>query len=110
MLVLFFLFLAHIALSRAIDSPERRDNAAAILALIAVITLLLVNFSVDWWNTRHQPASVVKRSGTTIQSSILIPLRVMGLAFLMVFITMVLMRTESQIGRRRLEMAALFFF
>ena len=107
MLVLFFLFLGHIALSRAFDSPERGDKAAAILALIGVINLPIIKFSVDWWNTLHQPASVMKLSGTTIHPSILTPLLVMGVAFLMLFVTLVLMRTETEIGRRRLEMAAL---
>ncbi|MGE0420779.1 MAG: heme ABC transporter permease [Reyranellaceae bacterium] len=107
MLVLFFLFLGHIALSRAFDSPERGDKAAAILALIGVINLPIIKFSVDWWNTLHQPASVMKLSGTTIHPSILVPLLVMGVAFLMLFVTLVLMRTETEIGRRRLEMAAM---
>ena len=107
MLVLFFLFLGHIALSRAFDSPERGDKAAAILALVGVINVPIIKFSVDWWNTLHQPASVVKLGGTTIHSSILIPLLVMAVAFFMLFVTLVLMRTETEIGRRRLEMAAL---
>jgi heme exporter protein C len=107
MLVLFFLFLGHIALSRAFDSPERGDKAAAILALIGVINLPIIKFSVDWWNTLHQPASVVKLDGPAIHSSILVPLLVMAVAFLMLFVTLVLMRTETEIGRRRLEMAAL---
>lgn len=107
MLVLFFLFLGHIALSRAFDSPERGDKAAAILALIGVINLPIIKFSVDWWNTLHQPASVVKLDGPAIHSSILIPLLVMAAGFLMLFVTLVLMRTETEIGRRRLEMAAL---
>jgi len=107
MLVLFFLFLGHIALSRAFDSPERGDKAAAILALIGVINLPIIKFSVDWWNTLHQPSAVVKLGGTTIHSSILIPLLVMAAAFFMLFVTLVLMRTETEIGRRRLEMAAL---
>jgi heme exporter protein C len=107
MLVLFFLFLGHIALSRAFDSPERGDKAAAILALVGVINLPIIKFSVDWWNTLHQPASVVKLDGPAIHSSILIPLLVMAVAFFMLFVTLVLMRTETEIGRRRLEMAAL---
>jgi heme exporter protein C len=107
MLVLFFLFLGHIALSRAFDSPERGDRAAAILALIGVINLPIIKFSVDWWNTLHQPASVVKLDGPAIHSSILIPLLVMAAAFFMLFVTLVMMRTETEIGRRRLELAAL---
>ena len=72
-----------------------------------MINLPIIKFSVDWWNTLHQPASVVKLGGTTIHSSILIPLLVMAVAFFMLFVTLVLMRTETEIGRRRLEMAAL---
>ena len=60
MLLLFFLYLGHIALSRAYDDPDRGDRAAAILALIGAINLPIIKFSVDWWNTLHQPASVAQ--------------------------------------------------
>ncbi len=74
MLLLFFLYLGHIALSRAYDLPERGDRAAAILALIGVINLPIIKFSVDWWNTLHQPASITRLDAPAIHNSILVPL------------------------------------
>jgi heme exporter protein C len=105
MLLLFFLYLGHIALSRAYDDPERGDRAAAILALAGVINLPIIKFSVDWWNTLHQPASVARLDGPAIHPAILIPLLWMAGALLLLFIMLVLMRTETEIDRRRLEAA-----
>jgi heme exporter protein C len=105
MLLLFFLFLGHIALSNAYDNPERGDRAAAILALVGVINVPIIKFSVDWWNTLHQPASVMKLGGPSIHPTILWPLLTMALALLLLFVTLVLLRTETEIDRRRLELA-----
>jgi heme exporter protein C len=106
MLLLFFLYLGHIALSRAYDDPERGDRAAAILALVGVINLPVIKFSVDWWNTLHQPASVMKLGGPAIHPSILTPLLVMAVALTLLYVLLVLMRTETEIDRRRLETAS----
>ena len=92
-------------MSRAYDDPERGDRAAAILALVGVINLPIIKFSVDWWNTLHQPASVMKLGGPSIDPSILMPLLVMAVAFLLLFVLLVLLRTETEIDRRRLEVA-----
>lgn len=105
MLLLFFLFLGHIALSHAYDNAERGDRAAAILALIGVINVPVIKFSVDWWNSLHQPASVMKLSGPAIHPSLLWPLLVMSVALLLLFVTLVLLRTDTEIDRRRLELA-----
>jgi heme exporter protein C len=105
MLLLFFLYLGHIALSRAYDDSERGDRAAAILALVGVINLPVIKFSVDWWNTLHQPASVMKLGGPSIDPSILTPLLVMAVALLLLFVVLVMLRTETEIDRRRLEAA-----
>lgn len=105
MLLLFFLYLGHIALSRAYDDPDRGDRAAAILSLIGVINLPIIKFSVDWWNTLHQPASVARLGGPSIHPSILTPLLVMAGALLLLYVTLVLLRTDTEIDRRRLEMA-----
>jgi heme exporter protein C len=107
MLLLFFLYLGHIALSRAFDDSERGDRAAAVLALVGVINLPVIKFSVDWWNTLHQPASVMKLDGPAIHPSILTPLLVMAAASFALFVLLVLLRTETEIGRRRLETAAM---
>ena len=107
MLLLFFLYLGHIALSHAYDNAERGDRAAAILALIGVINVPVIKFSVDWWNTLHQPASVMKLGGPAIHPAILAPLLAMALALLLLFVTLVLLRTDTEIDRRRLEIAEL---
>lgn len=106
MLLLFFLYLGHIALSRAYDEPERGDRSAAILALVGVINLPIIKFSVDWWNTLHQPASVTRLDAPAIHNSILIPLLWMAASLLFLFVFLVLVRTETEIDRRRLENAA----
>ena len=105
MLLLFFLYLGHIALSRAYDSPERGDRAAAILALIGVMNLPIIKFSVDWWNTLHQPASITRLDAPAIHNSILVPLLWMAVSLLFLFVWLVLLRTETEIDRRRLENA-----
>jgi heme exporter protein C len=105
MLLLFFLYLGHIALSRAYDSPERGDRAAAILALVGVINLPIIKFSVDWWNTLHQPASITRLDAPAIHNSILVPLLWMAVSLLFLFVFLVLLRTETEIDRRRLENA-----
>ena len=105
MLLLFFLYLGHIALSRAYDSSERGDRAAAILALIGVINLPIIKISVDWWNTLHQPASITRLDAPAIHNSILVPLLWMAVSLLFLFVYLVLLRTETEIDRRRLENA-----
>lgn len=105
MLLLFFLYLGHIALSHAYDHAERGDRAAAILALIGAINLPVIKFSVDWWHTLHQPASVMKLGGPAIHPTILVPLLWMAGALTLLFLLLVLLRTETEIDRRRLEAA-----
>src|SRR5690606_77964 len=73
-LVLFFIYLAYIALWDAIDNPAAAARAAAILAIVGVVNIPIIKFSVDWWNTLHQPASVVRMGKPTIDPSMLIPL------------------------------------
>ena len=103
MLLLFFLFLGHIALSHAYDNAERGDRAAAILALVGVINVPVIKFSVDWWNTLHQPASVMKLGGSAIHPTILYPLLVMALAFVLLFITLHIAAMRNEILRRRVR-------
>ena len=105
MLLLFFLYLGHIALCRAYDDSGRGDRAAAILALVGVINLPIIKFSVDWWNTLHQPASVTRLDAPAIHNSILVPLLWMAASLLFLFVWLVLLRTETEIDRRRLEVA-----
>jgi len=96
-LILLFLYLGFMALQSAIDDPRRAARAGAILILVGVINLPVIHYSVEWWNTLHQPASVARVDGPTIHSSILTPLLVMAAAFKLLFITIVLIRMRAAI-------------
>ena len=78
-LILFFLYLGYIALVNAFDDPARGGRAGSVLALVGVVNLPIIKFSVDWWNTLHQPASVCASAGRRIDVSMLVPLLVMAL-------------------------------
>ena len=106
-LVLFIIYLGLIALWQTIEEPSRAARAAAILTLVGVVNLPIIKFSVDWWNTLHQPASVFRLGGPTIAASMLWPLLVMGLAFTLLFTTLHLMSTRNEILRRRLRRLAI---
>ena len=101
-LVLFILYLGLIALWRSFDDPGRAARAAAILTLVGAVNLPIIKFSVDWWNTLHQPASVFRLGGPTIAASMLWPLVVMALAFAFLFLTLHLMAIRNEILRRRI--------
>ena len=102
-LVLFLIYLGLIALWRTIEEPAKAAKAAAILTLVGVVNLPIIKFSVDWWNTLHQPASVIRMGGAAIHPSMLWPLLVMALAFTLLFVTLHLMATRNEILRRRLR-------
>src|SRR6185436_4994450 len=102
-LVLFLMYLGVIALWRTVDDPSRAGRAAAILTLVGAINLPIIKFSVDWWNTLHQPASVLRVGGPAIHASILTPLLVMALAFVLLFVTLHLAAMRNEILRRRVR-------
>jgi len=109
-LILLFLYLGYISLWYAIEEPVRAAKAAAILALVGAVNLPVIKFSVDWWNTLHQPASVMRIAGPAIHSSILTPLLVMGAGFAVFYLWLLLIRMRSeilarQVRRLRLERA-----
>src|SRR5438552_14639616 len=103
MLVLFLMYLGVIALWRTVDDPSRAARAAAILTLVGAINLPIIKFSVDWWNTLHQPASVLRVGGSTIHPTILTPLIVMLVAFTLLFLTLHLAAMRNEIMRRRMR-------
>jgi heme exporter protein C len=102
-LVLFLLYLGVIAVWRTVEEPSRAARAAAILTLVGAIDLPIIKFSVDWWNTLHQSASVFRMDGPTIYPTILIPLLVMALAFTLLFVTLQLAAMRNEILRRRVR-------
>jgi heme exporter protein C len=102
-LVLFLMYLAVIALWRTIDDPTRAARVAAVFTLVGAINIPIIKFSVDWWNTLHQPASLLRLGGSTIHVSILIPLIAMLVAFTLLFVTLHLAAMRNEILRRRLR-------
>ncbi|MBT5414169.1 MAG: heme ABC transporter permease [Rhodospirillaceae bacterium] len=102
-LVLFFLYLGHMALTNAFDEPTRGARAAAILALVGFVNVPIIKFSVDWWNTLHQPSSVLRLDGPTIDPSMLWPLLLMAIAFTGYFLCLVILRMRAEIAARRVR-------
>ena len=102
-LVLFFLYLGYIALVNAFDDRSRGARAGALLALVGVVNLPIIKFSVDWWNTLHQPASVVRLGGPSIALSMLLPLLVMASGFTLLFCWLLLLRMRTALNQRKIE-------
>jgi heme exporter protein C len=102
-LVLFLMYLGVIALWHTIDDPGRAARAAAVLTLVGALDLPIIKFSVDWWNTLHQPASVFRVGGSTIDASLLMPLLIMAIAFTLLFFTLHLAAMRNEIMRRRVR-------
>lgn len=99
--VLLLMYLGLIALQRAMDDPTKSARLSAILILVGFINIPIIKFSVDWWNTLHQPASVVRLDGPTIHPSMLYPLLVMAVAFTLLFFTLHMAAMRNEIWRRR---------
>jgi heme exporter protein C len=99
-LILLFLYLGFIALQAAIDDPRRADRAGAIIAIVGVINVPIIYFSVKWWNTLHQGASVSLTKAPTMATTMLTGMLVMALAFWMYSIAASLARVRSIILER----------
>lgn len=102
-LVLFFLYLGYIALRGAFDDPARGAKSAAILALVGAVNVPIIKFSVDWWNTLHQPSSVMRMDGPTIHPEMLVPLFLMAGAFQFYYLWLVLVRIRQELMAQRLR-------
>src|SRR6266704_2150381 len=102
-LVLFLRYLGVIALWRTVEDPARAARVAAVLTLVGAINIPIIKFSVDWWNTLHQPASVLRLGGSAIHPTILMPLLVMIAAFTLLFLTLHLAAMRNEIMRRRVR-------
>jgi heme exporter protein C len=92
-----------LALWRTIEDPARAARAVSILTLVGFVNVPIVKFSVDWWNTLHQPASVFRLDGPTIHPSMLYPLLVMAVGFSVMAITLHLYAMRTEILRRRVR-------
>ncbi|MBO0736514.1 MAG: cytochrome c biogenesis protein CcsA, partial [Alphaproteobacteria bacterium] len=100
-LILFFLYLGYIALVNAFDDLSRGGRAGSVLALVGVVNLPIIKFSVDWWNTLHQPDSIMRMGGPRIDISMLIPLLVMVLGFSLLFMMLLMLRMRTILNERK---------
>ena len=99
-LILLFLYLGYIALNNAFDDRKQGDRASAVLALVGVVNVPIIHYSVEWWNTLHQPATVTKLDSPSITGDMLWPLLVMWLGFTLYFIAVALQRMRTETLRR----------
>ena len=100
-LILFLFYLGYMALRASIDDEARATRAAAVLGLVGLINLPIVKFSVDWWNTLHQPASLLRSGGPAMPAVYLTPLLVMMAAWTALFLAIWLTSIRTEIVRRR---------
>jgi heme exporter protein C len=107
MLVLFVIYLGYIALWNAVEDEDKAARLAAILCLAGLINLPIVHFSVDWWSTLHQPASIIRSGGSAIHPQMMGPLLTMAGAYLFLFSALLLMNMRAAVHRRRVEAAQL---
>lgn len=99
-LILFFLYLGYIALTNAIDDTRRADKAGGILALVGALNVPVIYFSVKWWNTLHQGASVSLTQGSKMAEIMLQAMLIMAVAFWLYAIAIALYRVRSMILMR----------
>ena len=100
--VLFLFYIGYIALRASIDDEQKAARAAAVLGLVGLINLPIVKFSVDWWNTLHQPASLLRAGGTSLAPEYLAPLLVMMGAYSTLFLAIWLTSIRTEVRRRRI--------
>ncbi len=101
-LILFFLYLGYIAVWRAFDDKARAARLAAILSFVGFVNIPIIKFSVDWWNSLHQPASVFRKGGPSIDPSMLTPLFLMAIAYTVFFAAALLQSMLNELAARRL--------
>jgi heme exporter protein C len=106
-LVLFLFYLGYLALQAAIDDEQRAARACAILALVGLINLPIVHYSVVWWNTLHQGSSVFRQGGPAMPPVYLAPLLTLGAAYMAAFGALWLVRIRAEVWRRRASVLAM---
>jgi heme exporter protein C len=100
-LLLFFIYIGLYVLYNAFENEEKAMKATSVLALICLVNIPIIRFSVKWWNTLHQPASVMRLDKPAISSEILTPLLIMAFAFLMLYITLLIVKVKTEIVKNK---------
>ncbi len=106
-LVLFLFYLGYMALQAAIDDEAKADRASAILALVGLVNLPIVHWSVHWWNTLHQGETVFRKGGPALSAVYLWPLGLMGIGYMCLFGSLWLVRIRAEVWRKRARSLAL---
>ncbi len=101
LLVLFIIYLGYIAIWQVIEDQVKAARIATILVAVGLVNIPIIKFSVDWWNTLHQPASLIKTGGSSIHSSMLIALLIMFAAYTFLFVCLLFISVRTEINRRR---------
>ena len=96
-LILLFLYFGYMALPSSIEDPRQADKASGLLAIVGVVNIPIIHYSVEWWNTLHQGATVTKLDKPSIHIDMLIPLLLMALAFKLLYVALVLVRTRNEV-------------
>jgi heme exporter protein C len=99
-LILLFLYLGYMGLRSAIDDPQRADRTSAVLALVGIVNVPIIHYSVSWWNSLHQGPSVMQLARPTMPPSMLIPLLIMFLGFTLMFLALLLVRLRAELLNR----------
>jgi heme exporter protein C len=99
-LVLLFLYIGYMGLRAGIEDPAKADKASAVLAVVGVVNVPIIKFSVDWWNSLHQTATVMRMGKPTMDGDMLWPLLLMFVAFALYFIAVLLIRLRAELLRR----------
>ncbi len=103
MLILFFFYLGYMALYNSYEDKERAGKVSAIFALIGLVNIPIIKFSVQWWNTLHQPASIMRSGGVSIDASMLLPLLLMFGGFAFFFLSMLYLRVKTSILDKKIQ-------
>ena len=99
-LILLFLFFGYMALRASYDDPSRADRLSAWLAVIGMVNVPIVRFSVEWWNSLHQSPSVMKLARASMPASMLVPLLLMLAGFTVFFLAFLSVRLRAEVLRR----------
>jgi len=105
-LILFLLYCGYMVLRHAFDDHERGAKASAVLLLVGAVNIPIVRFSVEWWHTLHQPASLLRAGGAAIAPTMLKPLLIMGMAYGFYVAFLIMLRMKTLLLARRIEAAA----
>ena len=102
-LILFFFYIGYIIFSKSFNDFSKGEKFSSILSIIGLLNIPIIKFSVDYWNTLHQPASISKIGSPSIHIDMMIPLLIMTFAFVFIFIHLLIIRLQLELNNRRLN-------